>query len=284
MSNSGIDVSNLITSWNNFAHTYDRRLGGSTKAVARHIISHFPPLDGSHLVLDNCCGTGAFTLELHYGKRPGPLPFVHAVDKSLGMIEIMQSLIAKNKWQESVRAESMDSEKLMFPNNTFDISVTSFGIFFFPDPIQGAKEIFRTLKPGGVAYVTCWKEIIFVPIFYEVQKIVHPAKNMVLHMLETWRNRETLEETMKKGGFSQLEIEVKDVMIVQKDMEELVDSLAIHLQDIVGEEWTEKEKEQIKQATKTVVTEQRETFVVDLDDGSKVGLPMCAWIAKGVKT
>jgi len=282
MSNSGIDVSNLINSWNYFAHTYDRRLGGSTNAVARHIISHFPPLNGSYLVLDNCCGTGCFTLELHHG-RQGPLPFVHAIDKSPGMIEIMQSLIAKNKWQESVRSESMDSEKLIFPDNTFDISVTNFGIFFFPNPIQGTKEIFRTLKPGGVAYVTCWKEIIFVPIFYEVQKIVQPVKHMILQMLETWRKKEKLEETMKNGGFSELEIEAKDVMIVQRDMEELVDSLSIHLQDIVGEEWTKKEKERIKEATKTVVTEQRETFIVDLDDGGKVGLPMCAWIAKGVK-
>ena len=81
-----------------------------------------------------------------------------------------------------------------------------------------------------------------MPIFYEVQKIVQPAKNMVLQMLETRRKKETLEDTMRQGGFSKIRIVSKEVMIIQKDLDELVDSLAIHLQDIVGQEWTEEEK------------------------------------------
>jgi len=281
MANTGVDVSNLISSWNNSAHTYERRLGGSTYAVAQHILSLSPPLDGEKLVLDNCCGTGAFTSQLNHESVSAPQ--IYAIDKSPGMIEIMQSLITHNGWQGSVKAQSMDSEKLTFPDDIFDLSVTNFGIFFFPDPVQGAKEIFRTLKPGGMAFVTCWKEICFLQIFNEVQKIVQPAKHMVLQMFETWMKKETIEETMRSGGFASLEILSKDVMIIQKNMDELVNILTDHLQEIVGNEWIEEEKMQIEAATLKVMTEQRKTFVVDLDQNGKVGLPMSAWIAKGTK-
>ncbi|MCJ1312501.1 hypothetical protein MMC25_006175 [Agyrium rufum] len=279
MSNSGVDVSNLIASWNIFAHTYDRRLGGSTFAVAAHILSKVPALKENSLVLDSSCGTGAFTVKFqkrHTGAH------IHAVDKSAGMIEIMQSLIKQHAWQEHITAEVMDAENLDFAENTFDLSVTNFGIFFYPDPVRGAKEIHRTLKPGCMAAVTSWREICFVPIFYQVQKIVQPFKHMVLQMLETWRNRDTLENVMRQGGFSELEISSQDVMIIQKDMDELVDSLAIHLQDIVGQQWSDSEKAQIKPGTAKVMEEQRKTFVVDLDNG-KVGLRMTAWIALGTK-
>lgn len=119
----------------------------------------------------------------------------------------------------------MDSQDLKFPEDKFDVSVTNFGIFFFPDPAKGAKEIWRTLTAGGVASVTCWKEICFIPTLYEVQKVVRPAKDMVLDELESWRKKETMEQTLREGGFKEVEMVKRDVMMVQGDTEELVGNL-----------------------------------------------------------
>jgi len=282
MANTGIDVENLIESWNKSAHTYEGRLGGSTYAIAERILDLAPPLTSKSLVLDNCCGTGAFTTKL-INKYAYP-PQIRASDNSPGMIDIMKSLITKNGWQESVIAAKMDSEDLKFPDETFDLSVTNFGIFFFPDPVKGAKEIYRTLKPGGVAFVTCWKKICYLPIMQEVQKIVKPKEAIVMKMFEDWQKKETIEKTMRDGGFTDLEIFSENVMIVQKDMAVLVDFLEDHLREIVGDVWSteEKMKMKMKKVTWKVLTEQRETFVVNLGNG-KVGLPMSAWIAKGTK-
>ena len=54
----------------------------------------------------------------------------------------------------------MSGQDLKFGDSTFDVSVTNFGIFFFPDPVAGASEIRRTLKEGGMAVVTCWRYLL----------------------------------------------------------------------------------------------------------------------------
>ena len=261
MANSGIDVANLQTSWQQFAHTYDHRLGGSTFAVAEHILAAVASPQKNSLTLDNSCGTGAFTVELQK-KFPGTP--VRAVDNSPGMINIMHGLIEQHGWQDHVTTEVMDAQHLTFPDDTFDLSVNNFGIFFYPNPVQGAREI------------------IFIPILFAVQEIIQPAKIVVLQMLEKWRKRETLEDTMKDGGFANLEMLSQDVMIVQRNIEDLVGGLDIHLQDMVGGEWSGEEKAKVKGAVNSVLTAQREEYVVDLK-GGKVGLRMQAWIALGKK-
>ena len=54
----------------------------------------------------------------------------------------------------------MSGQDLKFDDSTFDASVTNFGIFFFPDPVAGTREIRRTLKEGGMAVVTCWRYLL----------------------------------------------------------------------------------------------------------------------------
>lgn len=283
---SEVDASNLNSTWNTAAHTYERRLGGATHAVARTVQSLLPPLDSNSLILDSCCGTGAFTLALlnTAKSQSTPVPVIHAVDKSPGMIQIMDALIAQNGWQNTVRATEMDSQNLIFPDNTFDISVTNFGIFFYPDPIQGAKELYRTLKPDGVAYVTCWKMTRFLP--NEVQKVVQPVKHVVLGMMKTWSKEETMKERLKKGGFSNVKMVSEDVMSIQENMKELFENAVDQLRVLMGEEWAEEEKMQLESATRKVLTEQREAFIVDLNDGKfdgKFGMRHIAWIAKATK-
>lgn len=50
----------------------------------------------------------------------------------------------------------------------------------------------------------------------------------------------------------------------------------------MGNWWSEVEKGRIGGMLRGVLVEQRGRFIVELEDG-KIGLPMCAWIAKAVK-
>lgn len=149
MANLSVDVVNLNTSWNTDAQTYERRHGGSTHSVAKYIASIAPSLNSNSSVLDSCCGTGAFTLEFLNNANFKSAPIsakINAIDNSQAMIKITQSLVDQNGWQDIVKAEKMDATKLKFPDNTFDLSVISFGIFFFP-----GKYHFREISPNSVA-------------------------------------------------------------------------------------------------------------------------------------
>ena len=70
----------------------------------------------------------------------------------------------------------------------FDVSVTNMGIFYFPDLIRGAREIYWTLKPGGRAAVTTWKSSGIAPVFYAVQEAIEPATPIVDNPLEKWEH------------------------------------------------------------------------------------------------
>ncbi|MCJ1289468.1 hypothetical protein MMC34_001001 [Xylographa carneopallida] len=274
MSNTGVDVSNLVTSFDASAHTYERRLAGSTRRVATHLLSLIPPPGPDALVHDNCCGTGAFTAEL---RKTSSQARVHATDSSANMIALMQSLIADHGWQDGVAAEVMDGQALRFPAAHFDLSVTNFGLFFFPSPDAGAREIHRTLRPGGVALVTCWKAIGFLPVFYAVQDVVAPREPVRMAMLERWMRRETLEETMARGGFPDMRVEAKDVLLIHDSLPDMIDGLVNHFHGMAGEQWSGEEKWKIEAATKEVLSREHAGYVVDVE--GKVGMKMTAWIA-----
>jgi len=150
--------SNLLSSFSSSATTYERRIGRATRAIATHIVtSILPTLPTRALILDNACGTGAIASAV---LQRYPSAQIRCVDASPDMIDIMHAQIRSHGWASNVSAAVMSGQDLKFGDSTFDVSVTNFGIFFFPDPVAGASEIRRTLKEGGMAVVTCWRYLL----------------------------------------------------------------------------------------------------------------------------
>ncbi|MCJ1362981.1 hypothetical protein MMC16_002087 [Acarospora aff. strigata] len=275
------EFSNLLTSFNTTAaQTYEHRLGNATRAVARHILPFLSPLPPNPVVLDNACGTGSFTTEL---LRTVPTAHVHAVDASPAMIDIIRTSFNTDT---HVDPAVMDGTSLSFPADTFDASVTNFGLFFFPDPAAGAREIYRTLKPhGGVAAVTCWRAIGFLPVFYAVQERVAPKEPLQgLPQIERWMDGGVLKETMVGAGFGAegLRLESVGVVLWGEGVEDLAGCLVENFRGMVGEKWSEDEKGRLPEVTERVLREGRERFCVE-GEGGKVGVEMAAWIAVGRK-
>lgn len=80
-----------------------------------------------------------------------------ATFQSDGMLEVIQPSLQQNGWIDRVTTAKMNGISLRFEDGTFDVSSTSFAIFFFVDPNKGAKELCRTLRPGGTACLTAWR-------------------------------------------------------------------------------------------------------------------------------
>ncbi|PQE33077.1 Methyltransferase type 11 protein [Rutstroemia sp. NJR-2017a WRK4] len=274
------DVTPLGDSFNTHAATYDRRTGGTTLRIIKHIV----PLLADHMpehpiVLDNACGPGfaAAAIVTAY-----PNSHVYAADAAPGMISIAAEVVKENGWENKIETAVMNGMDLQYPDEKFDISITNFGIFFFPDPNKGAREIYRTLKHGGRAVVTSWKKMDFIPILHMVQAIIKPgSKPSAPPGMVQWTLKETLESNLRDGGFEDVQVHEREVMWWNKGFHEAAVGLTDNFVFMVGDDWSEEDKGQILPVTEQILKEQVGGLVVESD--GMVGCHMSAWVAMAVK-
>ncbi len=74
---------------------------------------------------------------------------ITGIDLSEGMLSVGRTKITKNKQNDKIELIKGDSEKILFPDNTFDACTVGFGVRNFENLNQGLAEIYRVLKPGA---------------------------------------------------------------------------------------------------------------------------------------
>lgn len=97
-------------------------------------------------ILDLGCGTGEAAL--YFAMKGASM--VNAIDISPKMINILKKMASLKKYSKKIKPEVMLAEKLKFPKNTFDI-VYGRGVLHHVDMGKALEEVYRVLKPGGVA-------------------------------------------------------------------------------------------------------------------------------------
>lgn len=271
--NQSSDGTAMLSSFNATANLYDRHIGRATRLTVDHILRILDPLPRGTRVLDIACGTGAFTEKV---LAIQPNVQIDAVDKSSAMTDILNSRVRQNSWSDRVTVHVMDGQKLDFPDASFNLSITLFGIFFYENPNEGAREIFRSLKPGGQAVVTSWKYHGLFPALDEIEEEVRPRQKFTRPPYFTpWRKSEKMEETLKRGGFKDVEIRCEKVMFYGYDFDDLVFSSLVVFNSFIGDGWTEEEKKKLEPATRAIF--ERRPDIVEFDGGKK-GLECEVWI------
>jgi len=272
--------------------SYNARTGGCNISLANHLISlvtpSLPPQTSPLRILDNACGPAVLTSVCLQTAAITEHKTVHisAVDLSEDFITNNQSLIDSTpSWTTNsimVDTAVMNGMDLHFPSNTFDVSFTSLAIFAFPDPVKGSAELHRTLKPGGVAAFTTWKDVGWLPLLHEVEAIVKPGKELTTFpMLEPWRVPGQLERTLREGGFEDV-VESSVVVHAWYETEEkAAESLTETLKLMVGKGWSDEEKERMEGGLLDSFRNGSEYAVYG--DGGKVGFEMIAWTGVGRK-
>ena len=97
-------------------------------------------------VLDVAAGTGEQTLLV--AERVGPTGSVLATDLSPAIVALAQAN-AERAGHRNVRTQVADGESLGLAPACFDAAVCRLGLMFFPNPLQGLREMRRALRPGG---------------------------------------------------------------------------------------------------------------------------------------
>lgn len=169
-----------------FPHMFD---------FAQESLTLAPPVDSTSHVHDNACGPGIVTraiLELFPSAR------IDATDISEGMVGATKVRYGTSDGR--VTAQVMDVLDLSgFEDDRFTHSFSNFVfVILKPDEVRkGAREIYRTLQPGGTAVVVGWEQVgwkydFLLPILRKVAE-------------ENGRDMTSVVETLKEVPAAQFE-------------------------------------------------------------------------------
>lgn len=100
-------------------------------------------------ILDICAGTLPLSLEIVRQKRRK----VVALDFCFDMLKYGRDRLKNNSAKESILPLCGDGEMLPLPDNTFTGITAAFGVRNLTDLSRGLEEMYRVLKPGGVASI-----------------------------------------------------------------------------------------------------------------------------------
>ena len=146
------------------AGIYDRVTGvlcrGRYDEIARQIVADVPP---GAAVLDAGCGPGEIAIRV---ARLAPSLRLTGLDIDAAMIDRAERKAARalrvgkgTRADEGTRAAAVptfvvsDVASMPFPDETFDVVVSSFSVHHWPTPHAGLAEVLRVLKVGGRAII-----------------------------------------------------------------------------------------------------------------------------------
>ncbi|HUL92421.1 MAG TPA: class I SAM-dependent methyltransferase [Burkholderiales bacterium] len=92
-----------------------------------------------------------------------------------------------------IRFQEADAEDLPFPDGSFDVVMSTFGVMFTPDQDEAASELARVCKPGGRIGLANWTPESFIgQLFKTIGKYIPPANGVKSPAL--WGTQARLEE------------------------------------------------------------------------------------------
>lgn len=97
-------------------------------------------------VLDVATGTADVALMTYRLIHPEK---IIGIDISEGMLDLGRKKIEKLGLQSQIELQLGDSEKINFPDNSFDAITVAFGVRNFQNLEKGLAEMYRVLQPGG---------------------------------------------------------------------------------------------------------------------------------------
>ncbi|KAF3920934.1 hypothetical protein ABW20_dc0101856 [Dactylellina cionopaga] len=197
--------------FNDMAKRYETGLGGANRDIVRALLQRCKTesaITSDSIIHDNACGPAVVT-SLILEEDASPPPQIYATDYAQGMIDIAQSYKTTKGW-DSVTVQQMDGQTLAFEDNKFTHSISSLGVFMFPDEKKGLGEMYRTLKPGGWVAITSWKDVRWPTAARAAYAQIFPnaEQAMVLPNAANWEEPENCEKMLKSAGFENVKSEV----------------------------------------------------------------------------
>ena len=156
-------------------------------------------------------------------QRVTPGGRVTAIDLSPDMVAI-----TRRKTQRlglgNLEAQEMDVQALTFKDDTFDAATCRFGLMFCPDPVRGASEIRRVLKPKARFATAVWDVPAKNPFFTSIAGVLaefvpmpppDPTAPSVFRLAPPGE----LERVLRAAGFSDVRVEARPLVLSYPSLE-----------------------------------------------------------------
>lgn len=189
-------------SFDRVAAVYDSFMGRWTHLFAPALLDAADLAPGQR-VLDLATGTGECALLA--AARVGPRGRVVGADISLPMLRAARGKVGARP----IRLMAADAQALACRGESFDRVVAQLGLMFFPDPLAGAREARRVLRPGGRFAALVWSAAERVPWFNVLARelVEHlPGRRDELFVGSRLGAVETLERVFTAAGLRDVRV------------------------------------------------------------------------------
>ncbi|KAM0242132.1 hypothetical protein ACHAP5_007369 [Fusarium lateritium] len=264
---------------------YGEIVGDGMEQLAAVSISCVEPLGTTEAIVhDVGCGLGAATSAVATSFKSENVA-IKGTDINEDVLEAYRQNIAQNKWPAG--AFKMDASALDFSDETFTHSIGSALIFVLPnDGVDAMKEMYRTLKPGGVAIVNSWAYTPTLPAIHAACKKTRPADTPLPRQgLEKWEDAEALRDVVIIGGFSpdKVSLHQKDVHVTIGDLKRFSTMIWSFIAGTSTAGWLESDEEKWDEAVDAVVEALTLTKGFEKLEGGKNKIMFQANVAVAIK-
>ena len=180
------------------------------REVTAALVDYARPRSGMN-VLDLASGTGEPAISL--AAAVGPSGHVTALDLSTELLETAAGR-ARQRGLTNFSTQKADAHELPFPDQSFDLITSRFGVMFFHDPVKALREAHRVLKPEARACFLAWGPFE-QPFWSSMWGVVHkfaggsptpPEQNPC-----KFASPGSLSKVLHDAGFARIEEETKNL-------------------------------------------------------------------------
>lgn len=188
---------------------YDRCLGPLLfKPYAEEVVRRTSHLFPSR-ILEIAAGTGILTEALARGI---PDADIVATDLNPDMLAIARERLSLS----GIEVVQADAQQLPFPDNSFDLVVSQFGVMFFPDKAKAHSEARRVLRDSATYMLAIWDTLERNPVSKLIAEAVaaefpEDPPQFMQRAPFGYADPDRIESDMRAGGFTDVRIETVEL-------------------------------------------------------------------------
>jgi ubiquinone/menaquinone biosynthesis C-methylase UbiE len=267
---------------------YNALVGDGMEKLAEASLTNMPNIPPGSTIHDNGCGTGAATAAIL-----GALTAEASLSVDIKGTDIVEAAI--DSYSSRARSFSwpakglvMDSNALSFPGETFSHSVGNALLFAGPsnDGIDVVKEMYRTLKPGGILLVN---SLAYVPNLEPIQQASRetrpPGAPVPRQGLNKWSNPDFLASVVEAGGFTKEKLSVHqcEYFVTTPEFHYFCTLLWSFIGGTTTEGWSQEDEQRWDEAVEIVKRELIKTKGFKMLDDGRAVLRFVANVAVAIR-